>query len=259
MTRRERLERKQERRIDWAQSADAKSAAGFARAERIAKGIPFGHPILVGHHSERGHRADLKRIDSGMRAGCENSDKAETHRAKAAGLETALKNTIFSDDPDAIEAINAKADKLDREREQMKAANTAIRKHTKAGADAQRTALVALGFTETAAAGLLSPDFAGRIGFPSYALTNNSANARRLRQRIGQIQQREKQQQEAETNGGLLIKRSAENGYCSVTFAEFPGYDIVKEMKAAGFAWGGGSWNGYTNRLPESVKAMETA
>jgi hypothetical protein len=34
--------------------------------------IPFGQPILVGHHSEGRARRDQGRIESGMRAGVES-------------------------------------------------------------------------------------------------------------------------------------------------------------------------------------------
>jgi hypothetical protein len=39
--------------------------------------IPFGQPILVGHHSEKRHRRDLARIDSGMSKGFEEGRKAD--------------------------------------------------------------------------------------------------------------------------------------------------------------------------------------
>lgn len=45
-----------------AQSHAAKSSAANARAEQISSFIPFGQPILVGHHSEKRHRRDLDRI-----------------------------------------------------------------------------------------------------------------------------------------------------------------------------------------------------
>ncbi|MFD9007759.1 DUF3560 domain-containing protein [Streptomyces sp. NPDC059552] len=47
-------------------AADASEAA-LAEARRIGSAILFGQPILVGHHSEKRHRAALDRIDSNMR------------------------------------------------------------------------------------------------------------------------------------------------------------------------------------------------
>ena len=71
MTRRERLERKLEKRLEWAEGRNRKANAAFDAAHRAVAGIPFGQPILVGHHSERRHRRDLARHDSAMSRGCE--------------------------------------------------------------------------------------------------------------------------------------------------------------------------------------------
>jgi hypothetical protein len=49
-----------ESRIDDAQRAD-KTVRG------ITEHIPFGQPILIGHHSERHARKDAERIENGMR------------------------------------------------------------------------------------------------------------------------------------------------------------------------------------------------
>lgn len=53
----ERLEGRAERKGE-------ESDAGFARAREMASHIPFGQPILVGHHSERGDRRYRARINS---------------------------------------------------------------------------------------------------------------------------------------------------------------------------------------------------
>lgn len=59
MTRRERLERKLELRREWAEKREAKAAAAFQASHDMVSVIPMGQPILIGHHSENGHRALL--------------------------------------------------------------------------------------------------------------------------------------------------------------------------------------------------------
>lgn len=59
----ERAERFEEYKENRAEDAEQARAA----VERIADGIPFGQPILVGHHSERHARKDAERIENGMR------------------------------------------------------------------------------------------------------------------------------------------------------------------------------------------------
>lgn len=80
-------------RIDARQDAlDAKadrkgSEAGalLGRASEMADMIPFGQPILVGHHSERRHRNHLDKIDNTMRRGVEAHREAERTADRADG------------------------------------------------------------------------------------------------------------------------------------------------------------------------------
>src|SRR5206468_3142666 len=57
--------------------AAGRAAAAHGKADTIASMIPFGQPILVGHHSERRHRRDLDRITRNMRTTIEEGKKAE--------------------------------------------------------------------------------------------------------------------------------------------------------------------------------------
>jgi len=194
MTYRERRERRAERLREWADKRAAKSAAGFQAAKRIADGIPFGQPILVGHHSEKHHRADIARIDSGMRRGIENENKAAEMRSKAANIDAAADAAIYSDDPDAIEALTAKLERLEAERERCKVINKAIRKHGLAllMEEAKNGEPIHLlpALTAREAADLLSvvrhqPYYnAESKGFPPYHTANLGGNITRARQRL---------------------------------------------------------------------------
>jgi protein-L-isoaspartate O-methyltransferase len=63
----DRAEQRAERFEDYSdkRAADAESARDGVAA--IADNIPFGQPILVGHHSEKRARKDAERIENGMR------------------------------------------------------------------------------------------------------------------------------------------------------------------------------------------------
>lgn len=145
MTRRERLEAKLEKRRQWAESRKADAASRFERAHAATAMIPMGQPILVGHHSEKRHRAAIAKSDTNMRKGWESSKMADHHTEKAAGLELQLDASIFSDDPDAIEAIEARIAELEAKRDEWKRLNAWHRKHktsaiaTSAGRQRQRT------------------------------------------------------------------------------------------------------------------------
>jgi hypothetical protein len=69
-TRAERLGAKSER-------LSVEAQAHMAKARQIMDMIPVGQPILVGHHSERGHRRDARRIDDSLRRAVDASDEAD--------------------------------------------------------------------------------------------------------------------------------------------------------------------------------------
>src|SRR3990167_6921193 len=133
MTTRERKEARLERRLDWAESRDAKSAAAFGRARTIADGIPLGQPILVGHHSERHARADQARIEGGMARGVESMNMAKLHRSKAAGIQDQLDRSIYSDDEDAVGKIRERIAGLEAKRDRMKLVNALYKRGDAAG------------------------------------------------------------------------------------------------------------------------------
>ena len=69
----------------YAEHAGQRAQAAKKAVDDIAEHIPFGQPILVGHHSEKHARKDAERIGSGMRRMIEEQGKAEywADRAKA--------------------------------------------------------------------------------------------------------------------------------------------------------------------------------
>ena len=112
---------------------------------------------------------------------------------------------ISGDDPEAVKRLRGQLMKLEQDQERMKRANDAIRWHAKAGQLAQLAALTTLGFSEQRAQKLLQADFAGRLGFPGWALTNNNTNIRRIKKRIADFTARaaapEREAVEGEVDG----------------------------------------------------------
>jgi hypothetical protein len=170
MTYRERREARAERLHDWAGSREGKSAAAFGNAHRIAEQIPFGQPILVGHHSEGRARKDQERIHNGMRAGIDHSRKAESMRSRADNIEAAAKRAIYTDDENAIEALEARIVELEAKRVTIKARNAEYKK------------------THAAELKSLTPYQRDRaMPHASYELTNLSGNINRNKKRLEQL------------------------------------------------------------------------
>ena len=141
---------------------------------------------------------------------------------------------ISSDDPQAVEKLEAKLAALEKNQEMMKAANAAIRMKDPAKGDAK---LAELGYTPEDIAKLRAPDFCGRIGYPAYELQNNNANIRRIRGRIAELKKRTENTPEGwEFDGGRVVVNTAENRL-QIIFDGKPDADIRTELKGEGFRW----------------------
>jgi len=262
MTRRDRLERKLRKREEWAEKAAARSEARLETASKMAEAIPFGQPILVGHHSEKRDRAYRERIAGNFEKAFELAKLAKHHEAKADGLARQLDGSIFSDDADAVEAIEARIAEREAEVAQRKRVNAAFMKAEGADKAAKLAALVKAGVLTDAEALDRARFFAlcpwEEKPWPGYALTNLRANIRRDRERLAQIKaQRERAAVAASAPGGVAIEAAGDNGeYVRVTFAEKPDRGVLDALKAAGFWWAKGSWVGQRSRLPAEVSEL---
>ena len=115
----ERQERKKELYQERAEQAKKRSQAHYKRHNDIASIIPMGQPILIGHHSEKRHRKDLDRIDNEMRKSIQESEKADYYRNKIDNINNNI--AISSDDPKAIEKLQAKIKELEKAKLEVKA------------------------------------------------------------------------------------------------------------------------------------------
>ncbi len=185
-TYRERREAKADRLREWADKRDGKAAAGFKRADDIADLIPFGQPILVGHHSEGRARRDQDRIASGMRAGIENSRKAEEFRDRADSIDRAADNAVYSDDVDAVERLEVRIADREGERDRLKAFNVSARKGSPNLSlldEGQRANILSIAKVTAYALGKGG-------AFPGYVLSNLGATIRKDKQRLAAIRGR---------------------------------------------------------------------
>lgn len=112
-TREERAEQRAERFGTY----KAKRAADAERArdavQSICDGIPFGQPILVGHHSERHARRDQERIETGMRRAVNMWETSQYWKSRATG---ALSHAKYLERAD-VRARRIKVIEADKRRE----------------------------------------------------------------------------------------------------------------------------------------------
>jgi hypothetical protein len=219
----------------------AESEAAHQRRRAISDRIPMGQPVLVGHHSERRHRRDLKKMDALTRKSLDLAKDADALDRRARFAEES--RAISSDDPDAVAKLRAKLVSLGQARDKMRAANAAIRK----GGDVVAR-LVALGFSEPRAKQLLEKDPMGRIGFPAYAMQNTSSEERRIKERIRQLEAcATAPARAAETIGDATISEG--DNRVRITFPGKPPEDVRRALKGAGFRWSptAGAWQRFAS------------
>jgi len=166
--------------------------------------IPFGQPILVGHHSERGDRAYRGRACAKIDKSFEAQNKAAYYEEKAASVGKA---GISSDDPDAIIKLKEKLAKLEGEREKFKEFNKTARKNK----------------TDQ---------------LPAYVLTNLGANIRTVKQRIAHLEKMEATEARPDiVCDGFIIRENKEENRLQFIFEGIPAPEVRKELKSHGFRW----------------------
>jgi protein-L-isoaspartate O-methyltransferase len=110
----ERAEERADRFGDYSDSRTKDAERARSAVSSIADGIPFGQPILVGHHSERRARKDAERIENGMRKALKMWDTAAYWQSRAAGALRAAKYKERSD----VRARRIKGIEADRRKQE---------------------------------------------------------------------------------------------------------------------------------------------
>lgn len=226
---------RRERYQSLAQSARTEGAAAHKRAREMLDVIPLGQPILIGHHSERRHRNHIQKTDALFRkAFVDCAGKADHYESKAAGIGH---GGISSDDPEAIFKLTRKLQGCIASQELMKASNKAIRGNKTP--ESQLSALIALGHSESDAAELLKGDFCGRIGFASYALSNNNGEIARLKNRIAQLRKfkSEVSEPEKEEYDTFAFEVNKEENRLMFIFDGKPAENVRALLSSNAFKW----------------------
>jgi len=119
----ERAEDRADRFDGYSERRSQEADAVRAKVKSISDGIPFGQPILVGHHSERRARKDAQRIGDGIRKAVKLWDTSEYWERRAAA---AKQHAQYKERPDVrhrrikgIEADLRKARKNEAEAQEL--------------------------------------------------------------------------------------------------------------------------------------------
>lgn len=126
----ERAKNKASKLNGYASNAEKRSNEAYKKSDLSegATGIPFGQPILVGHHSERGHRKIIERADNAMRKSIEEDKKADTYKSRAEYWERRI-NDINLSMPESLEFYEFKLEEATKAHKHLKD-NPSERRHS---------------------------------------------------------------------------------------------------------------------------------
>ena len=253
----ERQEARKQRYKEKAQGLAHLSNELAAESSKMARAIPFGQPILVGHHSEKSDRSYRAKIGAKMDKAVAAQDKAEYYAQKA---ESVGKGGISSYDPEAAKKIKEKIESLKSGNEYAKEANKAWRKlYNKAaketGADKIGEARLKSSKEVEAAFFLAVEEFkkthekaakeivslANCYAYPRYAnlrpYGTSTVEIRRLEKRLNLLEKyADKGTQEVEKNG-YKCTQDPEEMRVMFEFDGKPSEEVRTILKRNGFKW----------------------
>jgi len=225
----------------------------FSQARKIAEAIPLGQPILVGHHSEKRHRADLKRMENYHRKSVEAIEKADYYEDKIDSIES--NNSISGDDPEAISRYKEKLEKLETLQVYMKSLNAYWRKN--------KTMKGYPGFTDEEAAAIdekMKTAYSWvQINGPceDFKLKNNNAEIRRIKAKLETLSKLDSMEAETITFTGGEMRMNVEINRIQLIFDEKPSVEVRALLKSNGFHWSPSEKAWQRQRTLNAVKATK--
>lgn len=197
------IEEKRERFATLAVKKQAESDTRWEASNKMASFIPFGQPILVGHHSERGHRAALAKIESNRNKSIELEKTAKYYEKKAEEYGT---HGISSDNPEAVKLLEEKLAGLKRAHAMMKEQSKKLR--------------------------------AAGQQVPSFHLANSNASIRRVEQRIELLKKEQETTATEPISGcGWSMHENLEDNRIHFVFPGKPSEETRSLLKSRGFKW----------------------
>lgn len=153
-------------------------------------------------------------------------------------------SAIQTNDPKALDKIQAKIELLESQREIMKGINKIARKYYKKGVtqiDAEKHAecveeIVSFsGYEKSTVELALKPDWYGVVPFPSYHLTNTGAEVRRLKDRLKEVAN--VQAANIDDNFECANVSISDKQQIAIEFDGKPNEEIRGTLKSNGFKW----------------------
>jgi hypothetical protein len=248
--------------VDYRQCDDAELTARYVRfwsawqhaASRVANWMvtgPANFPVARNQKAIATEDRRYEELRNFVKAASIRAVKRAKGAQKAAIGIAGLKSAELDD-------LRAKLDLRQRRQDMMKAVNAIIRKHRLTATSCTPDQLCILmmetphRIAASTAAAVLVPNYAGKIGFESYSLSNNNAEIHRLRDRVAQVEKAlaaaqvedEAGPAPARTVGDCEIIENAAEDRLQLVFPGKPDDALRTALKRHGFRWSprNGAW-----------------
>ncbi len=212
----EKREAKQARYEELAAKNHELANQQFKEAIKMGEVIPFGQPILVGHHSEKGDRNYRKKIDRKMEKSFETNDKAKHYDSKVHSMKH--NGAISRDDPEAIQKLLAKIEK-------EKLTHKTAKDKRKDFRDRKEELIKEMGDRE----------YHQKYYLLEAYMTGATVEIKRCQGRIAEIQELEKADDIDETING--VKLYTAEARIRIEFGYKPDEETRTKLKKNGFRW----------------------
>ena len=177
-------------------------------SREILRHIPPGQPILVGHHSEKRHRAAIAKANKKMTKAVDAFNRADREARKCEST------SIMSDDSEAVALLRQKLEKLEAKREAIKAHNRQAKK--KAPLFEQPTK---------------------DEKYPGYVLKNLGANIRSVQKRIEEVESVNDSEDLDFEFDEFHVYTDRDDGRIRIQFDGKPDIEVRTLLKKYSFKW----------------------
>ena len=191
----------------------------FQTQRGLADQIPFGQPILVGHHSENKHRNNIKKQETNMRKGIEHSDTAKYFEKKADNIRNPY--AVNGSDPDAIVKLKNRVELFEAEKAGMK--------------DRLKTAPDGSNFIDGTK---------NNLRMYMSCLTTNIRNTKKRIDELSKVQTMPEIQEQSQSGNGVTFKVDKEDNRIRIYFDGKPSDEIRTRLKSRAWRWSprAGAW-----------------
>lgn len=168
-------------------------------------------------------------------------------------IQTRISSAISSEDKNAIPKLEKKLAQHEDLQTKMKAINKVMKAKKPSKEEKVKFLMKKYDMSEHRTRQLFEEDFAGRIGFPSYSITNNGAEIRRIKKRIASLKDKATHVSSEKRVGNIRIVDNVEENRLQIYFNEKPDADTRKKLKSGGFRWSPsrGVWQAYRSPLAD--------